>query len=128
MDREKLAKLLAMTTSDNDHEALAALRMANKMLTAERATWGEVLAAGGASVRITLQREPYQPEENWQPPHLRDKVIIDQMFRVVYAQPRTGNEELWQFIDSVHQWWQDKQFLTPRQYAAIRAIVTRVRP
>jgi len=70
VDREKLVKLLAMTTSKNDHEALAALRMANKLLSAEKLTWREVLDAGGPNVRISIHRwgfssDVVQAAEDW---------------------------------------------------------------
>jgi hypothetical protein len=35
----KLIKLLMLTTSDNDNEALSAIRMANKLLKSKNITW-----------------------------------------------------------------------------------------
>lgn len=43
LDRAKLAKLMAMTTSDQDGEALNALRMANKLIAGAKLSWPEVL-------------------------------------------------------------------------------------
>lgn len=122
LDREKLTKLLAMTTSTNDHEALAALRLANAMLTREKLSWEQALAAPERTVTVTVSRqpEPYKAEENWSSPHLSDKVMIDLMFRAIYAQPRSGNEEFWQFMDSIHQRWQQFGSLSPGQYQALR--------
>lgn len=45
MQTDKLKKLLALTTSDNDNEALAAIRQANKILKDADKTWDEVLEA-----------------------------------------------------------------------------------
>lgn len=39
MDKSKITKLLALSQSDNDNEALAAIRMANKLLRANNLTW-----------------------------------------------------------------------------------------
>ncbi len=134
MDRERLTKLLALTTSDIDAEALAAIRMANKMLTVEKLTWGEILAAGGTTINISLARTrtpntaPFSTgeSEDWLPPHLTDKVLIDAMFRAIFAQPRSDNEEFWQWVDSVHHYWHENGRLTPRQYQGIRRTYSRI--
>src|SRR2546425_67329 len=102
---------MAMTTSDNDGEALNALRMANKLLSADKVTWEEVLTAQGTTINIALQRRPPSAYETgthvWEPgpPHLSEKVMIDLMFRAVYSQPRSANEDFWQFMDSIHNRW-----------------------
>ncbi len=121
-----------MTTSDNDGEALNALRMANKMLAAEKLTWDEVLAATGSQVNINIgykrgpYAEPYKAEADWVAPHLRDAVIIDLMFRTIYAQPR-NNDEFFQFVDSVHNRWQKHGNVTQGQYQALQRSYQRVR-
>jgi hypothetical protein len=46
MDREKLTKLMNLTFSDNDHEALSALRKA--MLREEKRMWNFFLLASGS--------------------------------------------------------------------------------
>lgn len=118
MDREKLAKIMAMTTSDTDPEALAALRMANKLLAAEKLTWEDVLRTRGHDVKISVFRQA--PGEDWVQPYLKDQVMIDLMFRAVFSQPRTGNEGFWQTMDGIHQSWLDHKVLTQSQYSALR--------
>lgn len=121
LDRDKLAKMLAMTTSDKDGEALSAIRMVNAMLTKEKVTWGEVLAQAPPAVRISISREAYEGDgEAWVPPHLKDKVLIDTMFRTLYSQPRTGNEDFWRWVDDVHQKFGQYGCLTQGQYTALR--------
>lgn len=121
-----------MTTSENDGEALNAMRMANKLLTAEKATWEEVLASRAApSFTMTVTRRdapaPYKAEDGgWIAPHLKDKVIIDLMFRTIYSQPRS-NEEFFQWVDSVHNRWQTHGNVTQAQYAALQRSYQRVR-
>ena len=88
-------------------------------------TWSEVLAGPERSFRVVVTREPamagaYQAEENWTPPHLRDKVMIDLMFRAIFSQPRTGNEEFWRTMDSIHANFVKYGSLTQGQYNAIR--------
>lgn len=120
LDREKLAKLLALSTSDNEHEALGCLRAANRLIKAENLTWADVLAGPEKTFRVVVQREPYTAEENWQPPHLKDKVMIDLMFRTVYAQPRTGNEDFWRWLDDVHHKYETYGSLTHGQFNGLR--------
>jgi hypothetical protein len=43
LDKERLAKLLSMTGSDHDAEALAAARKANEFLRQHRKSWRDVL-------------------------------------------------------------------------------------
>jgi hypothetical protein len=43
LDKDRLAKLLSMTSSDHDAEALAAMRKANELLRANRKSWFDVL-------------------------------------------------------------------------------------
>lgn len=44
LDRDKLAKVLALTTSQSTHEALAAARMANQIIADAGLSWSDVLA------------------------------------------------------------------------------------
>jgi hypothetical protein len=125
LDRDKLAKMLAMTTSDKDPEVLAAISMCNAMLKKENVTWGDILKDVPRDVRISISREPYQQDENWKPPHLCDKVMIDLMFRTIYSAPRTGSEDFWRFIDDVHGKFRKWGSLTQGQFTAIQNVYKR---
>lgn len=140
LDRTRLAKLLALTGSDNDAEALAAVRKANEMVRGHNMTWAEVVTVDTQPlINIMVQRRSgmgmAQPasgkvdgeDKDWLPPHLNDASIIDPMFRAIFAQPRTGSEEFWQFMDSVHNSWQQKGSLTSGQYNALRRCYNRTR-
>ena len=120
LDREKLAKLLGLSQSDNEHEALGCIRAANRLVKEAGMSWEEVLAGPEKSLRVSIGRTPYKAEENWTAPHLKDKVMIDLMFRGVYNQPRTGNEDFWRWVDDVNAKWQQYEVLTPNQYTALR--------
>lgn len=125
LDKAKFVKVMALTTSDKDGEALAALRIANKMLAAEKMTWGEVLTGVSRELKVSIQRE-YTADEPWVSPHLKDKVMINLMFTSVYSQPRTGNESFWQWLDDVHEKWIRYGQLTQGQYTALRNSYKRV--
>lgn len=131
LDRTRLAKLLALTASDNDAEALSAIRKANEIIKGNDLQWLDVVSPAGNTLNITLQRQPMTAspvdgdDKDWQPPHLTDATIIDPMFRAVFAQPRTDNEEFWTFLESLHHQWETKHRLTPNQYSALRRCFNR---
>lgn len=60
----RFAKLMAMTTSDNDNEALIALRQANKILAEKKMTWREIIAAADSSSKWQLEYEKLRLEYN----------------------------------------------------------------
>jgi Protein of unknown function (DUF2786) len=57
MDKERLTKLMRMTTSPNDGEALNALRKANELLKAAKMDWQQVLNSAASSG----MPQPYKP-------------------------------------------------------------------
>lgn len=133
MDREKLIKVLALTSSDVDGEALAAIRTANKILAAEGTTWGDLLKEPPrTTINISTGRTPaagtYKSDEDWVPPHLKDQVIINMMFRAVYAQPRGTADDFWKFVDSIHERWRKHGNLSQGQYAALKRSYQRCPP
>lgn len=66
MDTEKIIKLLKLSTSPNDNEALSAIRMANKILAAVPLTWD--------MVSFKKQSAPKKSTDN---------EAVDKMFNVV---------------------------------------------
>jgi len=112
---ETLTKLLAMTTSSNDHECLVAIRKVNAMLAARNMTW-ELFIKGR------------YPKEAFSEVDLKDKHTdadeINEMFTVVMAGARGTFSE---FIDSIHTWWEEKGFLTEKQYSALKSAYNRGR-
>lgn len=57
MDKDRLAKLLSMTGSDHDAEALAAIRKANDLLRMHRKSWADVLGISAPPI----EPPPTQP-------------------------------------------------------------------
>jgi hypothetical protein len=129
LDKAKLAKIMAMTTSDKEPEVLAAISLANALLKRENLTWGDVFNDVPQGMRITIQRNATRQDEDLSPsnaPHLRDKVTIDLMFRTIYQQPRSDNEGYWQWLDNVHEKWMRYGRLTQGQYNGVRNSYQRV--
>lgn len=59
--KDRILKLLKLTESQNDNEALIAIRAANGLLKREGKTWEQLLTApaGPQRVRIRSQRKQY---------------------------------------------------------------------
>ncbi|SRR5216683_436322 len=62
LDRERLIKLLNLTESEHDAEALSAIRRSNVLLRRHRTTWAELLAPSQERVQ-TPQPEPMQARQ-----------------------------------------------------------------
>lgn len=116
LDKARLAKILALTTSDNDGEALSAIRRANAAIKAEGLQWSDLITA---AVTTGMTVAPAAGED-WVPPHLKDASVIELMFRTVFAQPRSSNEEFWKFMESIHGRWTKHGALSQGQYQALR--------
>lgn len=69
LDKDRLAKLLSMTGSDHDAEALAAVRKANEFLRQHRKSWADVLGTSTPPI----EPPPAQPRQaaSPEPPRLR---------------------------------------------------------
>jgi hypothetical protein len=129
IDRDKLAKILSMTTSDKDGEVLAAMALANAMLKKENTTWGDIFKDAAKNVTIEIFAErPYKAEASegsWVAPHLKDKITIGVMFRAVFSQPRSGSEDFWRQMDDLHNKFEKFGVLTVTQYNLLRKVYQR---
>jgi hypothetical protein len=65
-DKERLTKLLSMTSSDHDAEALAAIRKANDFLRLHRKSWADVLGTSEPVVEPP-RPQPVRAETSWPP-------------------------------------------------------------
>lgn len=95
--RAMLAKLIGMTGSAHDGEALTAVRMANAYLQKHKLTWAEVLEA-----------EPLSPDEAL-------KLEIEEAFKIV-GSPLGGFGE---FIASIREQWEQQGWLSKKQREAL---------
>lgn len=132
-----LIKLMMMTTSPNDGEALTAMRKANAMLAEANVNWAEFLSAVKTTnerVDQTFRTPPSQRQarrdagrnddnafsdvgKGAPAQKFDDAAVIDPMFEEAFKNASGGFRD---FVDSVHQWWEEKHFLTEKQYYAIK--------
>lgn len=114
LDRNRFIKLMMMTTSTNDGEALAAVRKANAMLKVEKLDWNAFIKA------IPTPRPPpkpsgrgfeyMRPETKFTDPKI--PAMIDSLLRDV----KSGFRD---WLLSVKSKWNDDGFLTKGQYEAL---------
>lgn len=120
---QMLIKLLRMTESSHDGEALTAIRMANSMLNRHNANWDDVMHSKVPMV----DADPFAKAPNVGPPPPRstgapgprhtDAQEIEQYFAVLTQRDLGSFKD---YVDDVYRWWQDKGFLSDKQYHVIR--------
>ena len=111
MTIEKLIKCLELTRSDQDGEALAAIRKANNLRNTLGKSWGELVGTPpGASAR---QAKPDRGAEF----DFADYPGIDEMFDALsrVTLPPTSA----QFRDGVEDFYNQRGYLSERQHAAL---------
>jgi len=125
----KFIKLMMMTTSNSDGEALTALRKANALLAEANVNWEEFLKLVGTSNAVTAPKSK-QPTPPWEdgdgfhnvgPSGIKytDADEINALFEKAFAKTRPTSS-FREFLESVHGWWEANGFLTEKQYFAIR--------
>jgi hypothetical protein len=122
-------KLMQMTTSSHDAEALVAIRKANALLAAANVNWEEFLAALDQQSRSSYMTPPSKRKRDHDMPEPTefhdiggkhdDDVEIDKLFERVYDRVPSGSS-FYEFVQSVHDFWTQKGYLTEKQYQAIR--------
>jgi len=104
-DIEKLAKLLAYTTSSNDHECLVAIRKANGMLAEKNITWALFLEG----------KYPLDPSHKPETVNVSDgDMDIDMMFEAVLNSVNSGTFA--DLIRSIHDQWERTGSITDKQF------------
>lgn len=109
MDREKFIKLMLMTTSSHDGECLNAIRMANVMLAKDNLSWREFVEGTvpiGTNYRSKNFKRYSGPE-------------IDEWFDLLLQTTRLRSS-FYSFLKSVHTDYEEKGWLTEKQYEAIQ--------
>ncbi len=107
---DRFVKVMMLTTSPIEGEALSATRMANSMLAAANLNWEEFLNARAPAA-------PPSPPATSGKHHVDED--IDEMFESVSAN-LDPESSFCEFIESLHEWWEKKGFLTEKQYAALK--------
>jgi hypothetical protein len=132
MDKTLFVKLMGMTFSHHDPEALTALRKANAMLLADNMTWEEYLNVKPdnsylvpPSQRARREPAPWGEDDgsgftDYDGRHRGPE--IDDMFETAFA---TARGSFVHFLESINEWWKEKGFLTEKQYKALRRAAKR---
>jgi hypothetical protein len=128
----RLVKLMMMTTSDNDAEALAAMRKANVLLDAVGLNWDELLAEPPEPEPRRCEHKAQPGRRRGEPPtsahvrasdgYMRDEV--DAMFATVYAAAYLSDASQ-AFVNGLHDYWTERGFLTERQYEVLRSMAAK---
>lgn len=116
MDTTRLIKLLNLTTSPEDGEALSAVRFANALLAKEGKTWEQVLNSSGPSIGDIFSHTWRPPANPYVNPALRDREKIMRMFDAVLYSVKSSARE---FIESLHEQFLDRGSLSQKQYDAL---------
>lgn len=111
-----LQKLMAMTTSPVDGEALMAIRQANRLLGEASLTWEKVFAK---TVTVVAEVEA-DPEPKVNDP---DAARIDSLFATI--EDRELPDGLDKFVESLQEQWEKNRSLSPKQTAALEKIANR---
>ncbi len=138
MDHVRLTKLLMMTTSSHDGEALAAIRKANAILKEAGVNWQEFLAGRLPS---SARMGPPPPKRDAGPrPSAREgedfhrapedereldrdyydnvaeiNIMFERARRKVRPHSSSGRT-----VAGIKKWWEEHEYLTRKQYEALR--------
>lgn len=121
-DFTRLKKLMTLTFSDNDHEALAALRAANAILARETLDWFRVL---DRVIQIVPEVETAAPRT--EPPASNRRTNareIEEAFADLYGADLGDFEE---FITSLRRQWRERGSLSDKQRAILLKAANRER-
>ena len=118
---EKFIKLMKMTTSPVDGECLNAIRMANSFLMEANLDWDDFLR-GKAKIIGGSAASHYS---NYGGKKYDNTTEIEAMLNSVMGTVTKGTS-FSIFIESLRDWWEDKGFLTEKQYAALRKTYERI--
>lgn len=117
---QMLIKLLRMTESTHDGESLTAIRMANSMLNRHNANWDDVMRSKVPMVDADpFAKAPVvgpSTPRNTGPKHTDANEIETYFAQLTQRDLGTFKD----YVDDVYQWWQDKGFLTDKQYNVIK--------
>lgn len=115
-DTERLIKLLLMTTSVHDGEALSAIRLANGLIQKSGKTWHDVLIAKRIPHMDRTRPRPRGPKN----------AELDAIFKFIMGELEEDSS-VWPFVQSVHGFYRRNGRITEKQEAAIRNIHDRLK-
>jgi hypothetical protein len=118
-------KLMMMTTSSHDQEALTAIRKANAILASANVNWEEFLNATEAAAAKTNTNSGFTSygSQFSRQTSFTDAAEIDPLFDRAFANVSSG-ASFRHFLESIHEWWENKGYLTEKQLQALRKAAT----
>jgi len=95
LDKTRLVKLVMMTTSNHDGEALNAIRMANSLLAANKLNWSDILLGG------------------------EEELSIGDLLKKAKANCNPDSSFM-EFLESLEMFWLTRGYLSARQFEVLR--------
>lgn len=108
IDLSKLAKLMELSTSPVDNEALTSIRMANKILFENNISWSEFIGQ-----KTIIIQEIQQITQKTKPDADIEKMLSECLINVRSPSGKT-------FIESLNKFYKQRGYLTPKQVEALR--------
>ena len=114
-DYKMFLKLMSLTTSEFNGEALNAIRMANSVLARTNQTWEDLLKG-----KIVMIAPPSDDTKTTRSSVRHQNANeINGYFETLFNRgSRLGTFRTW--VNSVHEWWEEKGFLTDAQYQTLK--------
>lgn len=111
-DKERLSKLLELSRSSNDNEALSAIRNANSLLDKNNLRWPSILSQQFQVkyIEITVEPEP-----------------SDYIALIDYIKAYSNHEPTLDFINSLESFFEKVGYLTEKQSNALFKCYQRVK-
>jgi hypothetical protein len=124
-DFDRFIKLMMMTTSDQDGEALTAMRKANALLAGLNRNWEELLK-GKITVQVVREFKRVDPveERHTNANKHSDAYEINSLFEMLMREV-SPNSSFREFVESVHEYWENNGFITDAQYRALKKSANR---
>ena len=116
---ERFIKVMRLTTSPVEGESLAAIRMANSLLAEANLDWEDFLRR-----KARIVRGPAQKIYNGR--KYTNATEIKMMFFKVLANT-SPDTSFYNFVASLSDWWFDNDYLTEKQYKALKDAYLRIR-
>lgn len=138
MDQDKLVKILMLSTSDADGEALNAIRMANAMLKSAKVNWREFLAGKGGPmpswqveeiktlrarnqilqemIEALQQSQTYKSADEFEPEQ-QESANIEDMIETCLDHVMGGARDFIESLEAAYTKWGR---LTPKQFSALQ--------
>jgi len=107
MDITKLIKLMNLTTSTFDGEALNAIRKANLLLAESNISWAEFIKEKNITINVNeiIVKKPKDPK-------------IEEMLRICKKSVRSGTGQM--FVRSLADWYKKHGALSEKQLIALK--------